>query len=534
MISAAADLVATGRQLVVAVGRERPGLAVVDVVAARHALGDDEQQTGGGDGGDDLHDDVRQHLFGREALGGPQADGDGGVEVPARDVADGVGHGEHGETERERHTEEAEPERVGVAAELGGQHGGTAAAEHQPERADRFGDELLAHLHGAPFGTRCRRPSTTAHDVRRTAPREAGSGHYHRSAGRGRRGAVPRWCREPRAASRHRPAHPPGPGCREPGCVPRPERVHRLGADLRRPGGGPGPAGRVAHRRPRSAPPVAARVLPAGGGRTGARALRGGAAPRRTIVLDPPGRGLPGRRRHLHAHRQLPPARGVRGTARARRSPPVPPARTSWRTTRPPSISRPGPFGTTTAPATLAWMRAVEDLGDDPVIHACALAYLSDEHLLGAALTGHSLAGDWEQMMTASLDHAIWFHRPVRADEWLCFVLDGHTMADARGLARWPGSSTATACRWPPRPRKHSAGPDADARRPMRAGPSVEQIRRRQLGLERRPTAATDTMACTRSTTWLMKTGPANGSAGGSDPVDTRPPRADAPGRPAS
>ena len=85
--------------------------------------------------------------------------------------------------------------------------------------------------------------------------------------------------------------------------------------------------------------------------------------------------------------------------------------------------------------ATLAWMRAIEDLGDDPVIHACALAYLSDEHLLGAALSGHSLAGDWEQMMTASLDHAIWFHRPVRADEWLCFVLDGQTMADARGLS---------------------------------------------------------------------------------------------------
>jgi acyl-CoA thioesterase-2 len=84
---------------------------------------------------------------------------------------------------------------------------------------------------------------------------------------------------------------------------------------------------------------------------------------------------------------------------------------------------------------TIAWMRAIEDLGDDPVIHACALAYLSDEHLLGAALTGHSLVGDWERMMSASLDHALWFHRPTRVDEWLCFVLEGQTMADARGLS---------------------------------------------------------------------------------------------------
>lgn len=84
---------------------------------------------------------------------------------------------------------------------------------------------------------------------------------------------------------------------------------------------------------------------------------------------------------------------------------------------------------------SLAWMRATEDLGDDPALHACALAYLSDEHLLGAALTGHSEIGDWERMMTASLDHALWIHRPVRVDEWLCFVLDGQAMADARGLA---------------------------------------------------------------------------------------------------
>ena len=85
--------------------------------------------------------------------------------------------------------------------------------------------------------------------------------------------------------------------------------------------------------------------------------------------------------------------------------------------------------------ATLAWMRANESFGDDPVMNACALAYLSDEHLLGAALTGHSLIGDFEKLMTASLDHALWFHRPLRVDDWLCFTLDGQGMADARGLS---------------------------------------------------------------------------------------------------
>ena len=111
----------------------------------------------------DLHHHVGQHLLGGEALGGPEADGDGRVEVPARDVADGVGHREDGEAERERHAEEAEAERVARLAprEVGGQHGGTTATEDQPERAERFGDELLAHLHGAPLRAELPPTSTT-------------------------------------------------------------------------------------------------------------------------------------------------------------------------------------------------------------------------------------------------------------------------------------------------------------------------------------------------------------------------------------
>jgi acyl-CoA thioesterase-2 len=85
-------------------------------------------------------------------------------------------------------------------------------------------------------------------------------------------------------------------------------------------------------------------------------------------------------------------------------------------------------------PRQLTWMRIPEALGEDPSLHACALAYLSDEDLLGVALLAHPLGGDWEAMMAASVDHAVWFHRPVRADEWLLFDLSGHGVANARGL----------------------------------------------------------------------------------------------------
>jgi acyl-CoA thioesterase-2 len=86
-------------------------------------------------------------------------------------------------------------------------------------------------------------------------------------------------------------------------------------------------------------------------------------------------------------------------------------------------------------PEQVTWMRVPEALGDDPAVHACALAYLSDEDLLGVAVLPHSLGGQWDSLMCASLDHAVWFHRPVRADEWLLFSLTGHGVANARGMA---------------------------------------------------------------------------------------------------
>jgi acyl-CoA thioesterase-2 len=86
-------------------------------------------------------------------------------------------------------------------------------------------------------------------------------------------------------------------------------------------------------------------------------------------------------------------------------------------------------------PHELGWMRVPEPLGADPMLQACAFAYCSDEFPLGTALSVHPVVPDWERIFTASLDHAIWFHRPLRADSWLLYELRGGGVADGRGLA---------------------------------------------------------------------------------------------------
>ena len=86
-------------------------------------------------------------------------------------------------------------------------------------------------------------------------------------------------------------------------------------------------------------------------------------------------------------------------------------------------------------PYELAWMRVPEPLGDDPMLQACAFAYCSDEYPLGTALLVHPVVPDWSRVFTASLDHAIWVHGPLHADEWLLYELRGGGVADGRGLA---------------------------------------------------------------------------------------------------
>jgi acyl-CoA thioesterase-2 len=87
-------------------------------------------------------------------------------------------------------------------------------------------------------------------------------------------------------------------------------------------------------------------------------------------------------------------------------------------------------------PRSTVWARYPLPLGDDPRLHACALAYLSDVNCMSAVHA--SFPGgeeDHEGMMGASLDHAMWFHRPVRADDWVLLDMDGHGMIGSRGLA---------------------------------------------------------------------------------------------------
>jgi acyl-CoA thioesterase II len=82
------------------------------------------------------------------------------------------------------------------------------------------------------------------------------------------------------------------------------------------------------------------------------------------------------------------------------------------------------------------WMRATGRLPDEPAIHQCVLAYASDMALLDATLIPHGRTVFQDEIMAASLDHSLWFHRPFRADEWLLYVQDSPSMSSSRGFSR--------------------------------------------------------------------------------------------------
>lgn len=82
------------------------------------------------------------------------------------------------------------------------------------------------------------------------------------------------------------------------------------------------------------------------------------------------------------------------------------------------------------------WMRAVAPLPDDPMVHRALLAYASDHGLLRAALVPHGLSFLAGDVRAASLDHAMWFHRDFRFDDWLLYVIDSPSAGGARGLCR--------------------------------------------------------------------------------------------------
>jgi len=82
------------------------------------------------------------------------------------------------------------------------------------------------------------------------------------------------------------------------------------------------------------------------------------------------------------------------------------------------------------------WIRATEKLPDDPTIHQCVLAYASDMTLLDSALIPHGRSVFSRSIQAASLDHALWIHRPFRADDWLLYAQESPNTIGARGLSR--------------------------------------------------------------------------------------------------
>ena len=82
------------------------------------------------------------------------------------------------------------------------------------------------------------------------------------------------------------------------------------------------------------------------------------------------------------------------------------------------------------------WIKTTGPLPDDPAIHQCVLAYTSDMGLLDTALVPHGRTLFEKEFMAASLDHALWLHRPFRADEWLLYAQDSPNLLGSRGFAR--------------------------------------------------------------------------------------------------
>jgi acyl-CoA thioesterase II len=84
----------------------------------------------------------------------------------------------------------------------------------------------------------------------------------------------------------------------------------------------------------------------------------------------------------------------------------------------------------------MVWLRVDGELPDDPLLHACLMTYASDMTLLDSVLLAHGLSWIDGRTIGASLDHAMWFHRPFRADQWLLYSQESPVASGALGLAR--------------------------------------------------------------------------------------------------
>ena len=80
------------------------------------------------------------------------------------------------------------------------------------------------------------------------------------------------------------------------------------------------------------------------------------------------------------------------------------------------------------------WMRTVARMPDDPVLHAAAMIYSSDTTVLDSIITTHGLSWGYDRIFAVSTNHSVWFHRPVRFDEWVLYSTSSPVAADSRGL----------------------------------------------------------------------------------------------------
>lgn len=87
-------------------------------------------------------------------------------------------------------------------------------------------------------------------------------------------------------------------------------------------------------------------------------------------------------------------------------------------------------------PVQHIWFRAAGPLPEDPALHRCVLAYASDFNFLSTALLPHGKGWMRDDMVVASIDHALWFHREARVDDWLLYSMDSPSAQAARGFSR--------------------------------------------------------------------------------------------------
>ena len=89
-----------------------------------------------------------------------------------------------------------------------------------------------------------------------------------------------------------------------------------------------------------------------------------------------------------------------------------------------------------TQPVRHVWMRSKGEMPQDPALHQTVLAYASDYNLLTTALLPHGNEASFGDYMLASLDHAMWFHRELKMDDWLLYAIDSPSASGARGFTR--------------------------------------------------------------------------------------------------